>query len=106
MKEITLKNLTPHDINIVGYGVLPKCETPARVEVELTQIGTVNGIAVFQNQYGKVNNLPDETGEVWYIVSLIVANAIRGSRKDCYVVNETVRDESGRIIGCKSLSLV
>ena len=38
-----------------------------------------------------------------YIVSRIVAEIMR-NRKDLILANETVRDDKGQIIGCKSFS--
>ena len=54
--------------------------------------------------YGE-SNLPDYEEGVYYIVSALVANAYP-ERKDLLMVNETIRDDDGRIIGCKSFAVV
>jgi len=56
-----------------------------------------------RNVYGGVSGLPDPAPGVVYIVSLMVANACP-NRVDLAIVNETVRNASGQIIGAQSLS--
>lgn len=81
---------------------LPGCGTPARVAAETRQVGEVNGIPVNRVTLGEVQDLPDAQPGVGYIVSRIVAEA--SGRADLYIVDFTVRDARGRIIGCKALA--
>jgi len=62
-----------------------------------------DGIPITENSYGEVENLPSLQKDTIYVVSMMVANACP-DRNDLYIVNETVRDERGRIIGAKSLA--
>ena len=100
-------NLTPHDIVIFrrdGKRVLiPATGKVARVSVRCEQITDEDGIPVMKNVYGDVEGLPDPEANTIYIVSSLVA--CRAQRVDVLVPNDFVRDDSGRIIGCRSLAL-
>ena len=104
-----IKNLTPHALNFPevqdGMTISPETQ-PARVSVHTEDAGfSVNKIPVTENIYGQVENLPDyeEEPHTIYIVSLLVAQASPG-RKDLFIVNETIRDENGRIVGARSIA--
>jgi hypothetical protein len=114
-------NLTPHDIHIhrclndnESDIITLKPEGLARCEVVSELVDTVGGISIYENVYGGVFGLPelveitDENHESrpLYIVSLLVASAVRGLRPDVYVTNDVVRDDAGKIIGCRSLAQV
>ena len=99
-------NLTPHDIVIFRDGkrkLIPATGKVARVSARCKQITDVDGIPVMQNVYGEVEGLPDPEANTIYIVSSLVA--CRAQRVDVLVPNDFVRDDSGRIIGCRSLAL-
>lgn len=97
-------NLTPHDINIIGHAVIPASGTLARVSQTRQQISTLNGIPVNRSVFGKITGLPDAKDGTIYLVSLIVLQALGGSRPDCYIVDDSVRDDTGRIIGVNGLA--
>ncbi len=61
-------------------------------------------IPLTRTQFGETENLPPQREGIYYIVSNLVAQA-NPDRRDLLIVDDTVRDEQGRIIGCKSLSL-
>jgi len=108
-----LANLTPHDITLVCMdgaeviihpsGTVARC-TVRRETVETVQ---VNGhlVPINRTRFGPVEGLPEPDGETWYIVSSIVAQAVPG-REDVLIVDDTVRDASGRIVGAKALARV
>lgn len=108
MKKII--NLTPHTINIVdGEGnqiqeIAPSGQT-ARCSVSREQVSTVNGIPVNRTVFGEVEGLPEPQADTIYIVSALVAQA-RPDRNDLYIPDDTVRDEQGRIIGCKAFAQI
>ncbi len=109
---MTWLNLTPHVILILRDGAeditLPSCGV-ARAAAETELIGTVDGIRITRSTFGKPVNLPDFQEGVGLVVSLATVNAARqyGRRTDdLYIVNETVRDASGQIVGCRSLAQV
>lgn len=106
-----LINCTPHDINVMDDDnniilTIPTSGTLIRVSQSTIPDGSmnVNGveIPVTSNTYGDVVGLPPQQDDVILIVSAMVANA--SNRSDLALVNESVRDDKGRIIGCKSLS--
>jgi hypothetical protein len=108
----TLVNLTPHEIALVRGEtrlVVPPSGTVARAATIRQQVAVldVDGVDVPVNRvvFGQVENLPGPTEGVWYIVSSIVAQALP-ERQDLLVPDDTVRDESGRIIGARALAHV
>lgn len=106
--SINLVNLTPHEIRIIREDqevVIQPSGTIARCQVEQRVIGSVNGIPVYKASYGQVENLPDPQEGVIYIVSALVAQAVP-NRKDVLIPFDSVRDQNGKIVGCKALAHV
>lgn len=106
-----LINLTPHDITIVGDDknlVIPSTGV-ARVAPTTDVVGTVvvDGftIPMTKTKFGQVNGLPEPQADTLFVVSRLVAEALP-MRDDLVIVNQTVRDEQGRIIGAKSLARI
>jgi len=95
-------NLTPHIINDVEGNVnYPPSGTIARVEEgDVIFIETINGSAIYKRKLGKVAGLPEITLNTLYIVSFMVADALK-DRSDLICPGTPVRDEEGKIIGCK-----
>ena len=104
-KEVTIINLTPHDIvlYINDKPVLYESQGVVRANCESELVGTINGINVYKNKYTSIDKMPKYKKGTYYIVSRIVAEIMR-NRKDLLLANETVRDDKGQIIGCKSFS--
>lgn len=103
-------NLTPHDIVFVGDdGNVILTVTPsglARVQATVVATGiTIGGIPITETKFGEVEGLPEPKEGTAYVVSRMVAEAAKG-REDLFIPNESVRDESGRIVGCRSLTQV
>lgn len=100
-------NLTPHVITLVDdhgniiASIEPEAES-ARCEVTRVVAFSAGGHNVNRTVFGRVYNLPEPVDGTWYITSRIVAEA--AMRKDVLVPDETVRDENGRILGCKSFA--
>jgi len=106
MKQII--NLTPHDVNIVSEDgkeikTFAGSQNPARCSVETEKIGEINNITLTKTAFGEVENLPESEENIYFIVSRLVASAC-DDRNDLLIPNETVRDENGNIIGCRSLA--
>lgn len=98
-------NLTPHAINLLTdppLTISPSGEV-ARCEVHREVVGCLEGIPVNRTRFGQVEGLPAPRPGVAYIVSALVAQACP-ERTDVFVPDETVRDDQGRIIGCKALA--
>ena len=101
---VNIVNLTPHAITVCGRVIessgLARCESFAK------EVGTIDGIKVNRRVYGDVTGLPEPVENTVYIVARYVAEAVSGKRNDIYVVDETVRDADGRIIGCQALAVI
>lgn len=97
-------NLTPHEITLCGKKI--QSSGVARVATTTKQVDQINGIPVNQVSFGQVNGLPEAQKNTIYIVSKIVAEAVKGQRNDVYIVDKTVRNEQGQIIGCEALAKV
>ena len=65
-----------------------------------------NGVSLNSNTYGEVVGLPEPAENTLYIVSSIVAHAVKGKRADCIIVDKTIRDEKNFIIGCKGFAVI
>ncbi len=108
-------NLTPHTINLMPEGLdgptitIPPSGIVARCITYRVQVDaiTADGISVPVNQtrFGEVDNLPEPQPDTIYVVSAIVAQAVP-DRPDVFVVDDTVRDDQGRIIGARALAHV
>ena len=104
---IKMVNLTPHEINFYTGDTMQFTLQPsgivARASAQRVQIGTINGLPVYRVSYGQITGLPKPEKDTIYIVSSIVAQAVP-KRADVYIVDGTVRDEAGKIIGCTGLA--
>lgn len=101
-----LKNCTPHSLNVlVGEevidlaptGIVPRCS-----QSEVTA-GEVAGIPVTRQVFGEVIDLPEPEEGVFFVVSRMVAAACP-ERKDLLIPGPLVRDDEGRVVGCRGLS--
>ena len=103
-------NLTPHAITFVdGEGkpilVVEPSGQLARVTTKIEVTGDIDGIPTTETVFGEVEGLPEKKDGVIFVVSSLVAQRCT-DRDDVFIPNESVRDEKGRIIGCKSLGRV
>jgi hypothetical protein len=103
-----LINLTPHTLTIVGADGstvrnIPPSGTIARCAVTRRQVGAVDGIPINRTDFGAVDGLPDPQPDTHFIVSALVAQAVP-SRRDVLITDDAVRDDAGRIVGCRALA--
>lgn len=110
----TIKNLTPHDINIVINGTITTIEKSgvvARVGSVIVPCGEINGIPLVITNWGSVIDLPAQEEGVFLIVSTLVKE--KANRSDLLSPNGLVRDAAGNVvrrdgfksgIGCSALS--
>ena len=108
--QTTIVNLTPHEITVydaAGESVLQVIPSSGMARAAQTRepLDRINGIPVSKTGYGAVEGLPDQRDGVIYIVSVLTAQAAP-NRKDLYIVDELVRDDTGRILGCKALAQI
>ena len=103
MKEVlAVRNLTPHQIKIIGDKTYPPDGVVARCKATTKSAGEIAGIPITRTVMGEVEGLPHQKKDTILIVSRIIAEALP-QRDDLFIPNETVRDEKGQIIGCRSL---
>jgi len=104
-------NLTPHDIRLISGDNTVEITIPssgqARAEQTRERISAiaVDGyvVQINKNVFGIVSGLPEPQENVFYIVSALAAKAAPG-RSDLLLVDDTVRDENNRIIGCRAFA--
>lgn len=111
-KILKIKNLTPHGVRIINKdgkvaitfpseGSLRLSSTRVR-ESTLTLSDGVE-IPITKTSFGGIDSLPPKEEGTIYIVSSLVCQACP-DRPDFYIPDDTIRDENGVIIGCRSLS--
>ena len=130
-KMIEIINLTPHAVALYSMedcqevvqgkyktlvlkeGATPKCVYPSegvarasavKAEVDHLEIGDLV-VPVNSTTYGTPEGLPEPVEGRYYIVSALTAQAAVG-RKDLLIVDSTVRDGEGRIVGCTAFGRV
>jgi hypothetical protein len=99
-------NLTPHKVVLFkGNEIIREFESKglARATQTSAVVGTIDGIDICKNIYGEVSGLPEEAPDTFYIVSKIVMDACP-SRNDLLLPNDSVRNEQGQIVGCRSFA--
>lgn len=103
---MNIVNKTPHPVHIVNEAGLnihtfEKAAEPIRLLSERDERSSIGHIPTsFTKMLGGA--LPTFKEDVFSIVSLVVQLAFR-KREDLLSPSELVRDETGRIVGCKSL---
>ena len=105
-------NCTPHDVNLItenGSITFPRSGIIPRLTEQQQKINsvTVNGIEIdiMKKSFSEIEGLPEPQDGTIYIVSALVAGAAK-DRDDLVIPNDTVRDEEGRIVGCKNLAKI
>lgn len=95
-------NLTPHDVNLLLEDdvIVFKSKGIARVQQKEVLDEYFDRVPIYKNKYGEVEGLPEEKDGVYYIVSFVVASALKDKRNDLLIVTKTERNEKGQIIGC------
>lgn len=106
-------NLTPHEIVVKYDGEtlkIPPSGTIARVKTVMRELPRINGIPVRKTEYGEIEGLPEPEAGTVYIVSILVLQALKGTRGDVVAPDTTpsgaIRDESGRIVAVKGFQVI
>lgn len=109
---LSLINVTLHDVTVVAADGSPRASWPAsggfaRVvehRVAEDELPTDRGPVpvVLMTYQDKIEGLPEEVADTAYIVSRVLAAAV-SRRRDLYFPLDEVRDDTGRIVGCRSL---
>lgn len=114
---VKIVNLTPHAITVLKNGeeiaVYDASGSIARCESKTFAVREIAGIPLTETRFGKLylidrdrvkHELPEQQDGTFYIVSALVARVAQ--REDFIIVDDTVRDDKGRIIGCQSFAHV
>ena len=111
---MTFVNLTPHTltvsatdgkiISIAPSGTVARCNQTVSVVDTVTVDG--HKIQVTSVILGDVTDLPDPQDGTVFIVSRLVADKMRDSRKDLLIPGPLLRDKDGKVIGCDGFSRV
>lgn len=125
MKTIhaNIVNLCPHDITIMREtgknefeeivrilpsGTVARCnsKTEKHGYLKLPEKG-LPSIQLTETSYYEVMDLPEPKEGVIYVVSSLVAEAMRNSgRTDIRIINGTIRGPQGEILGGRSLGMI
>jgi len=112
---VHLVNMTPHEITLVGENGeivlrIPPSGTVARCREEIEDCGTVTAgpwgpaVRIYRRRLGEIEGLPEPEFRTIYITSALVAHAAWAlGRRDVVHPGELVRDEQGRVVGCRGL---
>lgn len=107
-----IHNLTPHDVVLLdnaGEVIRTfKSEGVARAKQETVECGFIEDVRIVRMSFGEPVGLPAvEEGQYYIVSAMTVASAKQYGRSVCdlLLTADAVRDESGRIIGCKALAL-
>ena len=99
----TIKNLTPHAINL-PQGMVEPSGIVARVQAREVETGEhVLGAAIIRQEFGEVEGLPAPEADTILVVSAMVKAACP-DRDDLVSPARLVRDDAGRIVGCEALT--
>lgn len=107
-------NVTPHAVGFFDEEATPLLEVAstglARVSATTSVVGylRINGVLIPQThtEYGEIEGLPDQVEGRLIIVSGMIVSALAQQgihRADLFVPGMQLRDEQGRVIGCRSL---
>lgn len=108
---IRVRNLTPHDVNLLPDG--EKCfatftsEGNARASQQAEHAGELDGVEVVSMKFGETVDLPDPEEGTFLIVSVITLDAARAQGRDIgdlLMTADPVRNDKGQIIGCRRLA--
>ena len=110
--NIKVVNCTPHDVNLItekGNITFPRSGIIPRLTEQQVKINSINSngieIDIMKKSFLEPEGLPEPQENTIFIVSALVAGAIK-NRDDLLIPNDTVRDEQGRIVGCRSLAKI
>jgi len=99
-----LINLTPNTIIINGHPSVEPSGYIARVNTQMVQVGTANGVPLMISRSLGISNLPDPEPDTMYIVAGLVRTFVP-DRKDVCSPAKLHRNEHGAVVGCSALEV-
>lgn len=108
-QQVTLINLTPHPVTVVGDNgevvmTIPASGQVLRLPEVTVPAGEIQGVPLVRKVLDPAAELPPHQEGTYYIVSLPVAQVAR--REDFLVPDDLVRDDQGRVLGCRRFAVV
>ena len=107
MKMKNVINLTPHPVIILlDNGEINNYESQGSLRLSTSTIKTDvlnDGTPISITKFGDLVDIPQINEDTMYIVSSIICNANR-DRADFFMPDQIVRNETGKILGCRSLT--
>lgn len=103
-------NLTPHNIIVEDKNgkeiEIKPTGVVARVSTTQNLINIIEGIEIFETQFGEVENLPEPKADTIYVVSAMVLSAVKNTRNDVFAPNTSKanRNELGHITSVRGLT--
>jgi hypothetical protein len=101
-------NTTPHAINLADKaGEVVRTYAPSgvvvRCSVSTEAVGELDGFPVQSSTFGEVSGLPPEMEGTIYIVSLLVAQALKGKRGDIVspLTDATAIRKDGQVVAVR-----
>ena len=104
-------NLTPHEVKVLDdddnvIATFPSVGV-ARARQHDVPAGEIESIPVVKTEFGEVLGLPEPTEGTVFIVSRITVEAAQAqdrSTDDLLTTSGAVRDDQGRIVGCRAFA--
>ena len=85
----------------------PRCSQKTEVEETVCLMGDESvKIPLTYTKYGEAPELPSPQPFTLYIVSDVIAKRYKGLRDDLRIVNGQIRNNLGKVIGCRSLGRI
>ena len=104
-------NLTPREVKIVDGGNNVVAVFPSDGVAWVSQydvlVDEINSIPVVKTEFGEVLGLPEPAEDTVFIVSRITVEVARArglNTDDLLITSGAVRDDQGRIVGCRALA--
>ena len=112
--ETKIINLTPHELTLFSEDdrILRKISpsgTIARAVQKDEPVGELDGFPLVRSSFGEPIDLPDWKEGGFLFVSLATAKAAQAAGRrtdDLLISSQQVRDENGRIIGCRGFAVL
>ena len=104
-------NLTPHEVKVLDdddnvIATFPSSGV-ARASQHNVLVGEIESIPVVKTEFGEVLGLPEPAEDTVFIVSRITVEVARArglNTDDLLITSGAVRDDQGRIVGCRALA--
>lgn len=110
-------NLTPHPVvvcdeagkPVVTFQPTGKVARARQIDTKVGELEVVTGfkVDVVSTSYGEPEDLPAPQDGIYYVVSILTAQAAKASGRtieDLLITSDPVRGPDGKIIGCKKFA--